>query len=132
MVISPPQREAVIEHCRAAFPNEACGLLASENGHVVQVYPLQSKDPSPVFFHIDPHEQLKAMLDMDDRGWDLGAIFHSHTRTPAYPSQTDIGLAHYPDALYVIVSLADEAHPEMRAFRIQEGVVSEEAIEVSA
>jgi proteasome lid subunit RPN8/RPN11 len=79
---------------------------------------------------MDPQEQLMALLDIEENGWDLGAIYHSHTRTRAYPSATDIGLAAYPDVLQIIVSLADFEHPDIRAYRIHDGQVSEEEIRV--
>lgn len=130
MVIPRQHLDAMLRHCREGFPNEACGLLATSDGEVVEVYALDSVEPSPVFYRIDPQAQLQAMLDMDERGWELGGIFHSHTRTRAYPSATDIGLAHYPDALYVIVSLASQPNPDVRAFRIVDGRVDEEPVEI--
>jgi proteasome lid subunit RPN8/RPN11 len=121
----------MLEHARAEFPNEACGMLASRNGTVVRTYTMQNADASPVSYRIDPQEQLRVMMEIDDQGYDLGAIFHSHTRTRAYPSPTDVRLAAYPDTLYVIVSLADPAQPDVRAYRIVEGKVTEEPIEIS-
>jgi proteasome lid subunit RPN8/RPN11 len=70
------------------------------------------------------------MLDIDDHGWELGAIYHSHTRTRAYPSPTDTKLAFYPAALYIIVSLANEKAPDVRAFRIADGEVTEAPLEI--
>jgi proteasome lid subunit RPN8/RPN11 len=70
------------------------------------------------------------MLEIDDRGWDLAAIYHSHTRTRAYPSQTDVSLAFYPEARYIIVSLADRSSPDVRAFTINDGAVQEEPLKV--
>ncbi|MGI8826033.1 MAG: Mov34/MPN/PAD-1 family protein [Chloroflexota bacterium] len=130
MVISRQHVHEMIEHARAGFPNEACGLVASTEDRAVKVYCIENSDPSPVFYHMDPQEQLRAIMEIDDAGWDLGAIFHSHTRTSAYPSQTDVGLAHYPDALYIIVSLAAEPDPEIKAFRIKDGGIREAFLEV--
>ena len=70
------------------------------------------------------------MLEIDDNDWVLGAIYHSHTHTRAFPSQTDIGLAFYPDALTIIVSLADPNAPEVRAFSIRDAVVQEQPLEI--
>jgi proteasome lid subunit RPN8/RPN11 len=78
---------------------------------------------------MDSEQQLRAMLEIDDQGWELSAIYHSHPRTPAYPSQTDIALAFFPDATYVIVSLARRNQPTTRAFRIVDGTVTEEPVE---
>jgi proteasome lid subunit RPN8/RPN11 len=121
----------VIAHARSEFPNEACGLLASENGTIVRFYPMRNAEASPVTYRMDPQDQLKAMMDIDDRGWDLGAVYHSHTRTRAYPSPTDVKLAFYTDSLYVIVSLADESNPDVRAYRILDGTITEQMLERS-
>jgi proteasome lid subunit RPN8/RPN11 len=128
-VISERHVAELIEHARSAFPNEACGLLAARNGAAVRLYPIKNAEASPVTYRMDPQEQLRAMLEMDDEDWELGAIYHSHTRTRAYPSQTDLSLAFYPDSLYIIVSLADAAAPEVRAYRIVDGSITEEPIE---
>jgi len=130
VVIPRRFHDAMVREARECFPNEACGLLAGKPGAVVEIYPISNVDASPVQYRLDPQQQLRAMLEIDDRDWELTAIFHSHTRTRAYPSQTDIALAFYPDALYVILSLALDRHPDLRAYRIVEGVVSEEAIEI--
>ena len=132
MVIAGPFLQELVDHARREFPNEACGLLATRDGVVVRFYPVANADASPVHYRLDPREQLRAMLEMDDNDWELGAIYHSHTRTRAYPSATDVSLAFYPDALYVIVSLADEEHPEIRAFRIGDGEISEERLRVES
>jgi proteasome lid subunit RPN8/RPN11 len=131
MVIPRWYVDEMVDHARREFPNEACGLLAAENGAAVHFYPIRNAEASPVHYRMDPQEQLRAMLDMDDRGWDLGAIVHSHTHTRAYPSQTDVGLAFYPDSLYLIVSIADQSAPEVRAFRITDEEIREEMLEIA-
>lgn len=131
MVIERRFVDAMIEHARGGFPNEACGLLAAQDGTVVHFYPIQNADASPVHYQIDPREQLRAMMDIDNNDWELGAIYHSHTRTRAYPSQTDVGLAFYPDALYIIVSLARWDAPDVRAYRIADDQITEEPLEIA-
>lgn len=131
MVIPGTMLREMIEQARTEYPNECCGLLATENGRVVARYPITNRDASPVHYTMEPGEQLHAVLDIDDRGWDLGAIYHSHTHTPAFPSPTDIELAFYPEALYLIVSLADEEHPEVCGFSIVDGAVRERALEIT-
>jgi [CysO sulfur-carrier protein]-S-L-cysteine hydrolase len=121
--------DVLVAHARAEFPNEACALLAG-NGRVEKVYALPNAEASPTFYVVEPQAQLAAMTEMDDLGWDLVGIFHSHTFTEAYPSRTDVELAAYPDAAYLILSLADQAAPELRAFRIAGGEVTEEPVEV--
>jgi proteasome lid subunit RPN8/RPN11 len=121
----------MVAHLRNTFPDEGCGLLAAQDGTVTKVYPIKNVSESPVIYQIDPQGQLEAMMDMDDRGWDLGAIFHSHTRTRAYPSQTDVKLSFYPDALQIIVSLANADRPDVRAFRIENGEIREETLQIA-
>ncbi|MDQ2742854.1 MAG: M67 family metallopeptidase [Chloroflexota bacterium] len=130
MVIPRRFHDAMVREARESFPNEACGLLVGKSGTVVAFYPITNVDSSPVQYRLDPQQQLRAMLEIDDRDWELSAIFHSHTRTRAYPSQTDITLAFYPDTLYMILSLAHDQNPDLRAYRIVDGVVSEESIEI--
>lgn len=131
MVIARQYVEALFEHSRREYPNEACGLLATKDGIVVRFYPVENADASPVHYRMEPNQQLRAMLEIDDRGWDVGAIYHSHTHTRAYPSQTDVGLAVYPDTLYVIVSLADPANPEIRGFAIANGEIRERPLTIT-
>jgi proteasome lid subunit RPN8/RPN11 len=121
--------DEMIAHAMAGRPNEACGMLAGKGDRATKVYPATNAEASPVRYLMEPKDQLHIMQDMEDHDWDLLGIFHSHTHTAAYPSQTDVSLAYYPDALYIIVSLADEAHPVVRAFHILDGRIREEPIE---
>lgn len=130
MVITRQMVEDIVAHARSGFPDEVCGLIATQGNRAVRVYPIQSLDPSPVHYHMDPTQQLRAITEIDDHEWDLGGIYHSHTRTRAYPSATDVKLAFYPDTLYLIVSLADETHPDLRAFRIEGEQIEEQPLEV--
>jgi proteasome lid subunit RPN8/RPN11 len=131
VVIGQDLIDQILQQVRDGFPNETCGMIASTDGIAQKVYPIRNASDSPVNYEMDPQEQLHAMLDIEDNGWDLGAIYHSHTRTRAYPSQTDIGLAFYPDALQIIVSLAEFDRPEIRAFRIEDGQVTEAPIRIT-
>jgi proteasome lid subunit RPN8/RPN11 len=122
--------DEMVAHARADAPNECCGMIASQNGAAVTIHPAQNAAASPLRYEIDGAEQYRIQMAIDDAGHDLGAIYHSHTRSAPYPSQTDINLAFYPDALYVIVGLAaDDA--EVRAFEIRDGRVAEADLEVS-
>jgi proteasome lid subunit RPN8/RPN11 len=114
----------IIEHARQDAPNECCGMIASRSGEAVKVYRAENAAASPLRYEIDGAEQYQIQMAIDDEDLDLGAIYHSHTRSEPYPSQTDINLAFYPDALYVIVGLAS-AEPLVRAFTIREGAVNE-------
>jgi proteasome lid subunit RPN8/RPN11 len=121
--------DEMVEHARAEAPNECCGMVATSSGEAVKVYPAVNAAASPLRYEIDGAEQYRIQMDIDDAGHDLGAIYHSHTRSKPYPSQTDINLAFYPEALYVIVGLAGE-EPEVRAFEIRDGQVTEAELEV--
>jgi proteasome lid subunit RPN8/RPN11 len=107
----------LVAHARAEAPNECCGMIAARDGEAVSVYRARNAAASPLRYELDPRDQLRIMEEIDDAGLDLGAIYHSHTRSAPYPSQTDVNLAFYPDSLYVIVGVAD-AEPEVRAYRI--------------
>jgi [CysO sulfur-carrier protein]-S-L-cysteine hydrolase len=114
--------EAIVEHARAEDPNEACGLIigdapAAAGGTALRFEPMRNKAASPYRYEIHPEDLLRLTIETDDADQVFWAIVHSHVRSPAYPSPTDVGLALYPDALYVLVSLATD-QPELRAFRI--------------
>ena len=126
MQISQPQLDDVIAHAQADAPNECCGYMSLRDGTVEAVFRAENLRNSPYGYEIDP-KSLLAANDLDDDGLGV-AIYHSHPRSAAEPSQTDINLALYPHWLYVIVSLAGE--PEMRAWRIADGRVEEEPVEV--
>jgi [CysO sulfur-carrier protein]-S-L-cysteine hydrolase len=117
--------DEIVAHARDDLPNECCGIVATSDGSAVHVYRATNAEASPVRYSLEPGEQYRITMEIEERGWELGAIYHSHTRSPAYPSQTDVNLAFYPDALYLIVSLADPESPDMRAFRIVDGKIDE-------
>jgi [CysO sulfur-carrier protein]-S-L-cysteine hydrolase len=122
--------DEIVDHARAEAPNECCGMIAARNGEAVRVYRAVNAAASPLRYEVDPKDQLRIETDIEDAGLQLGAIYHSHTRSDPYPSQTDINLAFYPDAVYVIVGVAGE-EPDVRAFRIREGRVDEAELEVA-
>jgi [CysO sulfur-carrier protein]-S-L-cysteine hydrolase len=117
--------DEMFAHARVELPNECCGIVASRDGAAVRLYRATNAEASPVRYGLDPQEQYRIMMEIEEQGWTLGAIYHSHTRSPAYPSQTDVNLAFYPDALYLIVSLRDPERPDLRAFTIVEGKIDE-------
>jgi proteasome lid subunit RPN8/RPN11 len=119
--------EAIVQHARAEDPNEACGLIigsapAGEGGIALRFEAVRNKAASPYRFEIDPDDLLRLTIATDDAGEVFWAIVHSHVRSPAFPSPTDVGLAFYPDALYLIVSLAED-EPALGAYRIVEGTI---------
>ena len=121
--------DELIAHARADAPNECCGMIASRNGEAVAVHRATNAAASPLRYVIDGKEQYEIQTAIEDAGLDLGAIYHSHTRSAPEPSETDINLAFYPDALYVIVGVNDEV-PDVRAWRIVDGQVSPADLEV--
>jgi proteasome lid subunit RPN8/RPN11 len=121
--------DQMVEHAREDAPNECCGLIGGDDGEARTLYRARNAEASPLRYNLDPQDQFRIMREMEERGEELSAIYHSHTHSPAYPSQTDINLAAYPDALCLIVSLA-EGEEELRGFRITEGDVSEAALAI--
>jgi proteasome lid subunit RPN8/RPN11 len=121
--------EQVVAQARAEAPNECCGLIAARDGVAVAVHPARNAARSPLRYEMDGAEQYKLQSAIEDAGLDLGAIYHSHPRSPPLPSPTDVNLAFYPESLYVIVGLAGAA-PEVRAWRIVDGQVSEADLHV--
>jgi proteasome lid subunit RPN8/RPN11 len=124
-------REQLIAHARAGLPHEACGLLAGPSGSVERFYPMRNADESHLTYRLDPKDQIRVFEEIERKGWDLVGIFHSHTHTQAYPSETDRRQAYYPEAHYLLVSLADAANPALRSFRIQDGAVAEEEVRIT-
>jgi [CysO sulfur-carrier protein]-S-L-cysteine hydrolase len=105
-------------------------MIAASDGAAVTVHPARNAAASPLRYEMDGKEQYRIQTAIEDAGLDLGAIYHSHTRSAPYPSQTDINLAFYPEAVYVIVGLAGE-EPEVRGFRIVDGRVSDHPLEIA-
>jgi proteasome lid subunit RPN8/RPN11 len=131
--------DAIVAQARAEYPNEACGIVigsgvVAEGGDAIRYVACRNEAASPYRYVIDSQEALRLSIEADDAGQEFWAIVHSHVRSPAVPSPTDLGLAFWPDALYVLVSLADEeagpdGEPSLRAWRIRDGVAFEVTLE---
>jgi proteasome lid subunit RPN8/RPN11 len=124
-------RDAILAHARAGYPNEACGLIigdraAAAGGQALRFEATHNRAASPYRYEIDPDDLYRLTIATDDADEVFWGIVHSHVRSPAVPSPTDIGLAFYPDALYVLVSLTDES---VRAWRILDRAVHEVELE---
>lgn len=119
----------MVEHALAERPLESCGLVAGRDGTPLRFYPTRNADQSPVRYSIHPEDLLRVTLDMERRGEDLWAIFHSHPQSEAYPSHTDIRLAFYPESIYLIASLLHPERPVLRGFRIRGQDVRELAVQ---
>lgn len=122
--------DRMLAHATSEAPNECCGLLAGRNSTVERIYPMTNADHSPVSYLIDPKEQFAAFKEMRAKEIEMLAIYHSHPHTEAYPSATDVRLAYYPDAAYIIISLENRARPVMNAYRIMNGKITQEAFDV--
>lgn len=127
--------QELVDHAVADLPNECCGMIAGTGGVATAIHRAANSEGSPFMYVMDPREQLRIMDAIDDAGEDLLAIYHSHTRSAAYPSRTDVELAFFPDTLYLIVSIADKDAPEIRAFRLSRGApegeqIAEEPVEI--
>jgi proteasome lid subunit RPN8/RPN11 len=121
--------EEMVAHAVAEAPNECCGMIASRDGEAVAIHRMTNAAASPLKYVMEPQEQYRVQTAIEDAGLELGAIYHSHTRSAPYPSQTDINLAFYPDSLYIIVGVA-AADPEVRAYTIRDGEVGETRLDV--
>jgi proteasome lid subunit RPN8/RPN11 len=129
--ISRQLLDDVIAHARAEAPNECCGMIAASDGEAVAVHRAHNSARSPKLrYEMDPKEQYRLEMGIEDAGLDLGAIYHSHPRTEPEPSPTDVNLAMHPHALYVIVGLKG-AEPDVRAWRIVDGTVTAAELEVA-
>lgn len=127
--------DEMVAHARRDLPNECCGLLAGQDGHVLKLYRMTNVEASPFRFSMDPREVAQVDKEAGDHDWDLMAIYHSHVRSPAYPSDTDVRIAGgtselWPDVRYILISLMDAAKPQVRIFQIKGGVITEEPLQV--
>ncbi|MDP9277338.1 MAG: M67 family metallopeptidase [Actinomycetota bacterium] len=122
--------EEMIAHAREEAPNECCGMIGGADGSATTVYRSINAEASPLRYSLDASDQFRIMQEMEKRGEELVGIYHSHTASAAYPSQTDVNLAAYPDAVYVIVSLEDPENPDVRGFWIRDGQIDEADLDV--
>ena len=122
--------DELVEHALEDAPNECCGMVAARDGEAVRVHRARNAAASPLRYEIDGMEQYAIQSEIEEAGHELGAIYHSHTRSAPYPSQTDINLAFYPESLYVIVGVKDPGAPEVKAYTILDGQVAETALDV--
>lgn len=117
LILSAALHRQLLAHLRRVAPEEGCGLIAFHHGCPVRLFEGTNTERSTTRYNMDPGEVLTALNEMERHGWELGAIYHSHPRSAAEPSETDLAYYYYPDALMVIVSLAGPS-PDLRAYRI--------------
>lgn len=138
LTIDQATHDKIVAHARADHPDEACGVVAGPAGsdRPERFVPMVNAERSPTFFRFDPQEQFQVWREMDERDEEPIVIYHSHTATEAYPSRTDIMYASEPGAHYVVVSTRDgadvEGEVEFRSYRIVDGEVTEEKVQVVA
>ena len=126
--------DEMVAHAKSDLPNECCGILAGSDGRVMKVYRMTNVEASPFRFVMDPLELANVDSEAGDNNWELLTIYHSHTGSEAYPSDTDVRIAGgtaglWPDVRYVLVSLMDMDNPVVRIFEITDGTVTEEPLE---
>ena len=123
--------ERILAHARRDFPNECCEMIAMRDGEAVAIHEATNVAASPLRFEVDGREIIEAQDTFEADGADLGAIYHSHTRSEPYPSQTDVNFAAgWPGVEWLIVGLRRDGEPTVRSYRIDDGVVAEVAVDV--
>ncbi|HZJ28738.1 MAG TPA: M67 family metallopeptidase [Solirubrobacterales bacterium] len=122
--------EEIFAHAREDLPNECCGMVAGREGRATRVIRAENAEASPFRYSIAPGELFRLYREIEDAGEELVGIYHSHTKSEAYPSQTDVNLAGWPDAVYLIASLAEPGKPVLRGFWIRDGEISEADVEI--
>jgi len=131
--------DQLLEHAREDAPNECCGLIGGVDGEARTLYRARNAEASPLRYQLHPNDQIRIMREIEESGEELAAIYHSHTASAAYPSQTDINLAlvevggeriqQFPGTIYLIVSLAEGEEP-LRGFDIGTDEVREVELEL--
>src|ERR671919_89076 len=125
MEIAQALLDEIVAHARGDSPNECCGLIGGTDGRATRVYRARNEFESPLRYNVHPQDLIRITNEISDSGEELAAIYHSHPRSEAYPSETDVNLAaNWPDPLYLICSLAGD-EPVVRAFRIRDGEIEE-------
>ena len=134
ITITQDHAREIIVHALQEYPNECCGILAGADGASRELYRITNTAKSPYRYLMDPQEFLDADLESERNGMEFLAFYHSHTHSPAYPSQTDVRMAQqsgYHDVHYILVSLEDRGNPAIRAFLIREsGEIVEQSLQV--
>ena len=122
----------MVAHAREDLPNECCGMVAGLDGEATEVIRVENAAASPLRYEMDPKAQYEAWKSIEDGGKELLAIYHSHTKSAAYPSQTDVNQAvAWPDQVYVIVSLADEDAPDVKGYFLKDLRIADAEISIT-
>jgi len=121
----------MIAHAKEEAPNECCGIIGGVDGRALKLFRTANAEASPYRYNVASNDLFRVYRECEANGWDFLAIYHSHTASEAYPSPTDIRLAFWPESYYILVSLQEPEHPAVRAFRIVDGQVQEEELQVT-
>jgi [CysO sulfur-carrier protein]-S-L-cysteine hydrolase len=123
--------DRIVAHARRDFPNECCGMIAMRDGAAVTVHEATNVAASPLRFEVDGREIQRTLDAIEDGGAEMGAIYHSHTRSDPYPSQTDVNFARgWPGVEWLIVGVRRDGEPTVRSYRIDDGVIEEVEVHV--
>src|SRR6478752_6190737 len=123
--------DEMVAHAREDLPNECCGMVGGIDGEATEVIRVENSAASPLRYEMDPKGQYDAYTAIEGRGQELLAIYHSHTKSPAYPSQTDVNQAvAWPDQVYIIVSLADPDAPDVKGYLLKDLRIADDPLEI--
>jgi proteasome lid subunit RPN8/RPN11 len=132
MRISQALVDEMVAHAREDLPNECCGMVGGRDGEATEVVRVVNAAATPLRYEMDPQGQYNALKQIEDNGGELLAIYHSHTKSAAYPSQTDVNQAvAWPDQVYVIISLADADNPDVQAFMLKDLKIADAEFEIA-
>jgi len=121
----------IVAHARRDFPNECCGMVAVRDGAAVAIHEAMNVAASPLRFEVEGREIIRAQDAFEEDGAEMGAIYHSHTRSEPYPSQTDVNFARgWPGVEWLIVGVPRDGEPTVRSYRIDDGAVTEVGVDV--
>lgn len=129
-MLTLPQQiiDDIVAQAQEEAPNECCGIIAGKDGRATKLFQARNDEASPYRYNVDTDDLFRIYRECEENDWEFLVIYHSHTASEAYPSPTDVRLAVWPEAYYVLISLQDAERPVVRAFRILDGAVSEEEI----
>jgi proteasome lid subunit RPN8/RPN11 len=131
MRISQQLVDEMVAHAREDLPNECCGMIGGREGEASEVVRVVNAAATPLRYEMDPQGQFNALKAIEDGGNELLAIYHSHTKSAAYPSQTDVNQAvAWPDQIYVIISLSDADAPDVKAYLLKDLRIADVTLDV--
>jgi len=132
MKISQALIDEMVAHAREDLPNECCGMIGGRDGEATRIVRVENAAASPLRYEMDPQAQYDALKAIEDAGEELAGIYHSHTRSAAYPSQTDVNEAvMWPEQVYVIVSLENDEAPDVKGYSLKDMKIADVELDVT-